>query len=1102
MLYLKRIVMLRAERLIKKYDDGTEEVLSSVSFTLPDTGLVFILGKSGSGKSTLVNILAGLDSPNSGAVYLNGSEIGKELTREEYRRNCVSFVFQEICLNKSLNAVENVNSSLRIINESDLSAAKNALKDVGLAGKERRKSRALSGGEAQRTAVARALIKKPEVVFADEPTGQLDENNGRAIFKELQFAAQNTLIVVITHDRASAEEFADRIIEIEDGKIVSDKVRNPRGVAPVTLDNGKKEIIIENGCVLTQEDLDILNSHPEYTLIVSENAAFINYESPKFTAPLRLSASALASEYGYTLAEGVIAGANARACNKAAEKSGERLSTKNAIYFAGRNFLSSWVRVTAAILIISLIASIAGLGICVIAYDKYGAQAQAFKDKHETEAVLYQGESDGNVTIKSAKTFPTAVAANLKSDSSNFSVQRLYSAYGFVIPSVDALGESTTSAVVENTPFSSFISADTPFAATGVYETTYADMQAHFGYPFKNEKYRGVSNPFVILFDTYYEKALDSARALYDGGGILAPAENEDLPDLIVRFLQHPVSDGFFTTEQKEALSNDFVRRAVYAKIQERIEYDGKPWRTSFDILFNELIATDFSDLAKFASSSLAPSAKETELIHSIFKDHGTLEEIFSDRRERLTAVTFRSYFPQSGAPQTPAALGEQFPNSAAVGLYYAANGGDVTMLDASGFPYVLNGDGTPIIDLRADGMPETEIGRALPAVVVTDFMVFAATKLLSDYIETHETGIEFALPKTRNELKEFLNSGFEGALAATFNILNERYPIADFRIAGIVETGYAEKYLDVLLGGGTAKEQLDFAYNVENYYLALFAATDFHKFCYTNNVITDGEHYTSVSSEQLASYLSESPDTVKYAAGINYTYVTDALADKEAVVTQLYYLRKFGTEFDPLLPPQTTADGIRVVAVIVSPNNYFDEKDGIIFSDGYFARFAQSVNYFAGLAVQFNSDSSIDRLFELVKNNNLYYRSSYSPLLNDAAEVIDTMREIFTPLLFVLMFALIVATATFVAASVVRNKREIGVERALGLNKSGVIRVHSFVPFVIAVGAMLASAAFTFMNLEVTNTILHNTIPGLKSAAFENIEIIYFTALPFIIEG
>jgi putative ABC transport system ATP-binding protein len=220
--------MLVADQLGKQVSspEGRLAILSDVSLEIGGGESVAIVGESGAGKSTLLALLAGLDEPTSGAVRLAGNELTAldEDGRAAVRARHVGFVFQSFHLLPSLTALENVMLPLELIGREDArAAAALVLSRVGLAERVGHYPRQLSGGEQQRVAIARAFVTKPDVLFADEPTGNLDAKTGERII-ELLFelnAATGTTLVLVTHDQELAAR-CDRVIQLAAGRIVAD----------------------------------------------------------------------------------------------------------------------------------------------------------------------------------------------------------------------------------------------------------------------------------------------------------------------------------------------------------------------------------------------------------------------------------------------------------------------------------------------------------------------------------------------------------------------------------------------------------------------------------------------------------------------------------------------------------------------------------------------------------------------------------------------------------------------------------------------------------------------------------------------------------------
>jgi putative ABC transport system ATP-binding protein len=219
--------VLAAENVTKEVisPEGTLTILDNVDLRIAPADTVAIVGASGAGKSTLLALLAGLDTPTSGKILLNGVDLTTldEDGRAAVRAQHVGFVFQSFHLLPSLTAIENVMLPLELAGRSDArSLAEEALAQVRLTERKKHYPRQLSGGEQQRVAIARAFVGRPAVLFADEPTGNLDAATGERIIQllfELN-SAKHTTLVIVTHDDAIAER-CRRIVRIDAGRIVA-----------------------------------------------------------------------------------------------------------------------------------------------------------------------------------------------------------------------------------------------------------------------------------------------------------------------------------------------------------------------------------------------------------------------------------------------------------------------------------------------------------------------------------------------------------------------------------------------------------------------------------------------------------------------------------------------------------------------------------------------------------------------------------------------------------------------------------------------------------------------------------------------------------------
>lgn len=225
--------MLVAKDLTKEYQSGDHAlaVLRDVSFEIPQGALVSIIGPSGSGKTTLLGLLAGLDTPSRGQVLYDTVDITRldEDARAQLRGERVGFIFQSFQLIPTLTALENVQVPLELRGESNAgSRARGLLERVGLGDRLDHFPTQLSGGEQQRVAIARAFVNAPRILFADEPTGNLDSETGAKIvqlIEELNKSSGST-VVIVTHDPALAAR-TGRIIRLSDGRVVEDRTADP-----------------------------------------------------------------------------------------------------------------------------------------------------------------------------------------------------------------------------------------------------------------------------------------------------------------------------------------------------------------------------------------------------------------------------------------------------------------------------------------------------------------------------------------------------------------------------------------------------------------------------------------------------------------------------------------------------------------------------------------------------------------------------------------------------------------------------------------------------------------------------------------------------------
>ncbi len=260
--------------------------LKNISINFPNKGLVFITGKSGCGKSTLLNIIGGLEKYDTGTITIDGKSTTnfKQQDFDFYRNTYIGFVFQDFNLIENLTVFDNVKIALNlqgISDEKSIKLTENALKQVELIDKKNSLVKELSGGQKQRVAIARAVVKNPKVILADEPTGNLDSKTSIVIIEMLKKMSKDRLVIMVTHDIEYAKKYADRVIELKDGKIISDDAssfKNNFEIAKISKDQDE----ISNVIKMSELDSvlrDRLSSHllkDDTYILTSKNMNYIN----------------------------------------------------------------------------------------------------------------------------------------------------------------------------------------------------------------------------------------------------------------------------------------------------------------------------------------------------------------------------------------------------------------------------------------------------------------------------------------------------------------------------------------------------------------------------------------------------------------------------------------------------------------------------------------------------------------------------------------------------------------------------------------------------------------------------------------------------------
>ena len=308
--------LVKLESVNKYYQSGDERIhaLKNITLDLPHQGLVFVLGQSGCGKSTLLNVLGGLDKPEEGRILIEGADFSKFTKNElnNYLNSYLGFIFQEYNILKDLNLYDNIALPLEMqhVNKKEIKERTNEIIDlVGLGDLKKRKINQLSGGQRQRIAVARALIKNPKMIIADEPTGNLDSATGATIFELLKKLSKDRLVVIVSHDDESAYYYGDRVIHIEDGSIVKDvsapfAEENNNPLLPPTIDESIKVVKVESrkNNVTTKDTENLVLTKVSTPINTSIKLALKNINHKKFRFILMMIICALSlAFFSFTL---------------------------------------------------------------------------------------------------------------------------------------------------------------------------------------------------------------------------------------------------------------------------------------------------------------------------------------------------------------------------------------------------------------------------------------------------------------------------------------------------------------------------------------------------------------------------------------------------------------------------------------------------------------------------------------------------------------------------------------------------------------------------------------------------------------------------------
>ena len=388
--------MLELKKISKTYKSkkgSSCNALKNINIKFPDKGLVFILGKSGSGQSTLLNIIGGLDAPDNGEIIIRGKS-SKDFTQKDYdayRNTFLGFIFQEYNVMDDFSVYDNVALSLKLQNQKvDKELVEDILDKVGLKGFEKRKPNELSGGQKQRVAIARALVKQTEIILGDEPTGNLDSNTSKQIFKILGKLAKTKLVIIVSHDRDSAERYADRIIELADGEVIADISKRSDDIEDFSI--SKKTISIPSDRPLTPKEVRQVNK------ALAEKPLKIRQRSD--------------SKFEKT---GEVKSEKMDGCKLIRSKFPNKYATQLGV----SNFKTKKFRLVVTIFLTMVSLALFGLSQIFAGYNIAVASAKSFEANNITEIVLKQGkyiEEFDSFNISATETFNKKAYKKLTND--------------------------------------------------------------------------------------------------------------------------------------------------------------------------------------------------------------------------------------------------------------------------------------------------------------------------------------------------------------------------------------------------------------------------------------------------------------------------------------------------------------------------------------------------------------------------------------------------------------------------------------------------------------------------------------------------------------
>ncbi|MDR0855335.1 MAG: ATP-binding cassette domain-containing protein [Christensenellaceae bacterium] len=1233
--------MLEAKNITKTYSGALTVALGGkepINLSFSERGFVLLLGESGSGKSTLLNVLSGADAATTGEVSYNGVILDTLDKRTEFAgRHCAS-LYQGVNLVSYLTAYENVLSPLLIdprrvphksfFNEKEKLAAETNLGVLGLLAKKNEFPTTLSGGEKQRVAFARALIKKPQILFADEPTGKLDGANSERIFREIKSYSETGLAIVVTHDIVLAEKYADRIIVIRGGQIVSDRSKNPQYkefelqnnelllTSGVALNGAIAKVINENKgcpvavidaerfvdtCTVAEPETNLFTfiggaeeGKREYFISAEESAEFEKTASamsgeesdPSYClSPERRQESADESEeIALSDSEFGIAGFGSGFYGKSTPTSaaGKPLSAKTSMFFAVKHLLDSKPQFALSIIASALAIALVGLVLILLFSTPEGSEKRNFASETHSAISVYGSAANA---VPSIKLYPSLSDYTVISDETAAAFEEefgsehidLYRLSSMSLPPTLSTGIFEIFGIYElesERDFAAFdmslmhdfndvpnvlfpLHLDYNVLAHEIYKEFPSAESAILCEVLKNyaDWKENDANLLPYSTDLLSPEIIKEAEGIVFFDGLTTYGqffERQKRLDEALAFEQYGMSlRRILSTHSFEAplampltsLSRIYPDNSVLYALSEEFP-DAVLQDFLLYIDFNEDHPNTFSDEEAYSYliNTYDPDHYLSTLfgnIHSFKEAFANLERLatqgasFFDEQRLLSLL--KSYVPRV-FPSTKIEEATTL-NQAIDFLFdskYFRNTSFVTGFSAIKKLFGIK-DNFALLALLQSWSEENKtitfkntFAQATAPdgkheVMVTDLLMFTVAKNISGYLNTY-FGIE--IPTEKRELREFLNSGYEGVFAEYFNV-GETLIGGSVRISGIIETGYKQKQFDLLWDSGffadgemnfstlaANDENNTFIENVMNVFPMLYSSKGYSETALTDSFLKKVAGFEVCDVRASDSYFLAALETEGRIIYSKYTDSSEAYTEgderklaynDEIIVSEYIYYSVFKKEFDPLGEIRYF-DGKKVVGIAVaddtSPYNFMRPAGVIIAPRIWLYEHAEAS---ARIGMRFKLEGKTDsvRLYDFVTDNGLTVVTPLTAVFRTAEPMFDIIQRVAV----IILVLTVLMTAAFVVLLVLnyykKDKTNFAVFRSFGANNSVVIRISLVKVLILG----LCSAALSLIILEALFAIFErililNLIESASEYAFllESITVFYQTLPPYLI--